>query len=162
MVIASTRDQARIEATPPHNIPRAALAGWLDPRMNQVARTGTGLLCARKFPARGGRPGRPAAFMRQHTLSRHVAEALKDCKLPALTWYQATRHSFASQWVLAGASMEKLAMILGHGTTAVTERYAHMRPDLFPEADYDVLDVTLSAGSAPVAPITRRTSRKSP
>jgi hypothetical protein len=51
---------------------------------------------------------------------------------------------------------------MGHGTTAVTKRYAHMRPDLFPEADYDVLDINLSAGSAPVAPITRRTSWKSP
>jgi integrase len=117
---------------------------------------GKGLVCAPKYPARGGRPGRPTSFIRQQTLSRHLAKALVACGLPALTWYQATRHSFASQWVLAGGSIEKLATILGHGTTAVTERYAHMRPDLFPEADYDTLEIDLGGGEAPVTRIDRK------
>jgi hypothetical protein len=31
-----------------------------------------------------------------------------------LRWYQATRHTFASQWVMNGGSIEKLKEILGH------------------------------------------------
>jgi hypothetical protein len=37
-----------------------------------------------------------------------------------LTWYLATRHSFASQWVAAGGSMEKLAEILGRSSAKET------------------------------------------
>ncbi|HVW30389.1 MAG TPA: hypothetical protein VHC69_33760 [Polyangiaceae bacterium] len=90
-------------------------------------------------------------------MSRHLRKALGACELPKLTWYQATRHSFASQWVLAGGSIEKLAMILGHGSPAVTLRYAHMRTDLFPEADYDTLKVDLGAAEASVTRISRKT-----
>jgi site-specific recombinase XerD len=55
--------------------------------------------------------------------------------LPDLTWYEATRHTFASQWVLHDGSMEKLAAILGHSSTEVTKRYAHLRTDLFADRD---------------------------
>jgi hypothetical protein len=59
---------------------------------------------------------------------------VKGCGLRRLTWYQATRHTFASQWVLNDRSIEKLAAVLGHSSTWVTERYAHLlRPDLFKE-----------------------------
>jgi hypothetical protein len=46
--------------------------------------------------------GRPPTFTRQHTLARHLRLTLERCKLGSLTWYQATRHTFASQWVLGG------------------------------------------------------------
>ena len=32
---------------------------------------------------------------------------------PGLGWYEATRHTFASQWVMAGGSIEKLKENLG-------------------------------------------------
>jgi site-specific recombinase XerD len=47
---------------------------------------------------------------------------------PGLGWYEATRHTFASQWVMAGRSLEELKEILGHYSVVVTERYAHLRP----------------------------------
>jgi hypothetical protein len=53
------------------------------------------------------------------------------------------------------ARIEKLTTILGHGTTAVTEGYAHMRPDLFPEADYDTPEIDLGSGEAPITRIGR-------
>ena len=56
-------------------------------------------------------------------------------KLESLTWYQCTRHSFASHWVADGRPIERLREILGHSTVKVTERYAHLRPDLFSEED---------------------------
>jgi hypothetical protein len=46
-----------------------------------------------------------------------------------------TRHTFASQWVMGGGSIEKLKEILGHDSVVMTERYAHLRPDLFSKSD---------------------------
>jgi len=46
-----------------------------------------------------------------------------------VTWYQVTRHTFASQCVMAGGSIEKLKEILGHYSVVVTERYAHLTPE---------------------------------
>jgi len=79
-------------------------------------------------------------------LHRHLRSALAACKLPSLTRYQATRHTFASQWVLGGGSIEKLAAVMGHSSLVVTERYAHLRPDLFRDSDYGLLDVDLASG----------------
>jgi len=98
----------------------------------------------------GGTSEQKPSFMRQHTLRRHLSLALASCSLPFLTWYQATRHTFASQWVLSGGSLEKLASIMGHSSVVVTERYAHLRPDLFREQDYTALDVDLSAPAGEV------------
>jgi integrase len=106
---------------------------------------GDGLLFGPTHPARGGRPGAPSMFMRPSTLRRHLGEALDELEMPRLSWYQCTRHTFASLWVQWSGSIEKLATIMGHSSIVVTERYAHLRPDLFRDADYHVLDVDLSA-----------------
>jgi hypothetical protein len=45
-----------------------------------------------------------------------------------------------------GGSIEKLAAVLGHSSAEVTRRYAHMRPDLFPERDHGLLAVDLRRG----------------
>jgi hypothetical protein len=50
---------------------------------------------------------------------------------PALNWYTCTRHTYASLYVLAGGSIEKLPRLMGHSDNKVTQRYAHLRPDLF-------------------------------
>ncbi len=67
---------------------------------------------------------------------------------PGLGWYEATRHTFASQWVLAGGSIEKLKEILGHYSVVMTERYAHLKPDLFSARDMATLDLDLAARDA--------------
>lgn len=59
------------------------------------------------------------------------------------TWYEAGRHSFASQWVATGGSMEKLSTILGHSTVLVTQRYAHLKPELFPKEDRERANIPL-------------------
>jgi hypothetical protein len=65
--------------------------------------------------------------------------------LPRLTWYQSTRHTFASHWVTDGRPIEKLRDILGHSTVQVTERYAHLAPDAFGRADYAAVSVDLGS-----------------
>ena len=72
-----------------------------------------------------------------------IKKACKKLKLPEVTFYEAGRHTFASQWVLNGGSIEKLREILGHSTVLVTERYAHLKPELFQEADLLRVDVSL-------------------
>lgn len=45
-----------------------------------------------------------------------------------------------------GGSLEKLRDVLGHCSVMVTERYAHLRPDVFGAADYAKACVDLSQG----------------
>ncbi|ACG74890.1 integrase family protein [Anaeromyxobacter sp. K] len=72
---------------------------------------------------------------------------------PGLGWYEATRHTFASQWALSGGSIEKLKEILGHYSVVMTERYAHLRPDLFSAKDLAVLDLNLAGGDEKPVPL---------
>ncbi len=80
-------------------------------------------------------------------MSRYLRDALEKLKLEkkGLGWYQANRHTFASQFVLAGGSLETLRRILGHSTVLVTERYAHLQLDHFAEADLGRMTVDFSA-----------------
>ncbi|HET9553404.1 MAG TPA: hypothetical protein VFP50_10585 [Anaeromyxobacteraceae bacterium] len=71
---------------------------------------------------------------------------------PGLGWYEATRHTFASQWVLANGSIEKLKEILGHYSVVITERYAHLRPDLFSARDLGAISLDLAPGDATPTP----------
>ena len=108
---------------------------------------GTGLLFTPAHSTRGGRPdiGTDPTFVRPPTFARHLRKALKACGLPSITWYQATRHTFASQFVLGGGSIEKLSKIMGHASVTTTERYSHLRADLFRETDYEVMPADLSS-----------------
>lgn len=76
-------------------------------------------------------------------MRRHLVAALTSCKLPAMTWYEATRHTFASQWVLEGKPIGRLARMLGHSETEVTQRYAHLRVDLFPAEERQALAIDM-------------------
>jgi integrase len=89
----------------------------------------------------------------KHTPGEHLRPVLEELGLArrGLGWYEATRHTFASQWVMAGASIEKLKEILGHYSVVVTERYAHLRPDLFPASDLGLIEVDLHSGGGPSA-----------
>jgi integrase len=92
------------------------------------------------------------------TRGRALRKVLDDLGLarPGLGWYEATRHTFASQWVMPGRSIEELKEILGHYSVVVTERYAHLRPDLFAPGAHQALAIDLTApqGSVQRLPTT--------
>lgn len=112
----------------------------------KLATGGEGYLFTPTFPTRGGRPdlGTPPGFIRPHTLLRHLRIALKKCGLPCMTWYECTRHTFASLFVLGGGSLEVLRDLMGHSSVTTTERYSHLKPDLFAEKNYTAIEVDLS------------------
>ena len=102
------------------------------------------LVCPPKFGVMGrAAPGPLRHYLGEHRMTTFIKKACKKAKLPELTFYEAGRHTFASQWVLNGGSIEKLREILGHSTVLVTERYAHLKPELFQEADLIRADVSL-------------------
>jgi integrase len=63
-----------------------------------------------------------------------------------LGWYEATRHTFASQWAMAGRPLRELQKILGHSSIAITERYAHLAPGYWAPGVHAALAVDLSRG----------------
>ena len=99
-----------------------------------------------------------------HTPGTDLRETLDHLGLarPGLRWNQATRHTFASRWVLSGGSIEKLKEILGHYSVVMTERYAHLRPDLFSAKDLATIDIDLNAGRRTPWPSGRRMASKWP
>jgi integrase len=129
---------------------------------------GRGLLFPPRLTAAKGR--RVGAFMHPKRLTEAVEAAAKECELPAIMewakpWYQATRHTFATHWMKAGHSLGELALVLGHSSTWVTERYAHIRPSA--ERDDDPWTLDLEAKPAKVVaigtrpgPASRRGARK--
>ena len=95
---------------------------------------------------------------RQGDAGNYLRVALAQLELtqPDLGWYEATRHTFASQWVLAGNSIEKLSAILGHYSIVMTERYAHLRPELFTRADLATIKIDLRPSGAKVGELGHR------
>jgi integrase len=47
-----------------------------------------------------------------------------------MSFCQAGRHTFASQWILSGKSIYRLKEIMGHSSGQVTERYPHLTNQL--------------------------------
>jgi integrase len=133
------------------------LAAW------KLKTGGEGLLFKPAVADRGGRPdlGTKPGFIRPSTLIRHLRVALKACGLPSLTWYEATRHTFASLFVLGGGSLEMLRTLMGHSSVTTTERYSHLRPDLFAESAFHAMDVDLSQPAGDVVSL-RPAGEKSP
>ncbi len=116
------------------------LAEW------KLATGGKGQLFNPARPGAGGRKGSPPRFISLHRIHRDLRDALKACDLPAeLTLYDCGRATFASQWVLGGGSMEKLAKVLGHASVTTTEAsYSRMRPEMVRPSELSALDVDLS------------------
>jgi len=77
----------------------------------------------RRFPFHASR------WIVQQSLGRELRRVLKELGLPLMTWYEATRHTFASHFVRDGGSLDTLAIILGQSSTQVTRRYAHLQSD---------------------------------
>lgn len=97
-----------------------------------------GLVC----PPLMGAAGR-GRFIGENTMGKMIAQALEELDIPAMTWYESTRHTFASQWILHGGSKEKLQEMLGHSSVTTTEEYAHLIPGRFTDADRARIEVTL-------------------
>jgi integrase len=102
------------------------------------------------------RRGVKIRFMSERAMNDALRPILVKLGLPPLTWYEATRHTFASHFVLRGGSLEKLAAILGHSTVTVTERYAHLRPDALSDEDTGRAQVDLLPGTVVALPPQRR------
>jgi integrase len=77
----------------------------------------------RRFPFHASR------WIVQQALGRELRRVLKELGLPEMTWYEATKHTFASHFVRDGGSLETLAIIMGQSSTQVTRRYAHLQSD---------------------------------
>lgn len=78
------------------------------------------------------------------TPGTYLRAALAELKLeqPGLGWYEATRHTFASQWVMSGGSIEKLKEMLGHYSVVMTGS-DHRKPR---GSDHPERGVTRGAG----------------
>jgi integrase len=99
------------------------------------------------------------------TPASKLRAALVPLELPPLEpkpWYQATRHTFASHWAMAGGSLRELQSILGHASITETERYAHLVPGYFSEGARSTFGVDLSAGGGNVAGIIRESATGRP
>ena len=105
-----------------------------------------GLVCK---PIRQGK----RRFLDDHTMSSYLRDVLSELKLakPGLGWYECTRHTMASHFVMSGGSLETLRRILGHSTVLVTERYSHLRPGDFNIADRNRLTADFGTGKGKLA-----------
>jgi integrase len=99
-------------------------------------------------PERGGTKDTPATHLASRTLTKHLHGALKRMKLVLrdasggesyLTWYQATRHTFASHYMMAGGDLAKLQAELGHSDIQTTQRYAKLSPDFRTSKDFSLI-----------------------
>ena len=63
----------------------------------------------------------------------------RDGKEIYLTWYQATRHTFASHSMMACGNLSKLQAELGHSDIQTTQRYAKLAPDYRSQADRQLI-----------------------
>jgi integrase len=107
--------------------------------------------------------------MDKHTPGPVLRAALERLRFGALAtypraWYAATRHTFASQWAMAGRPLRELQKILGHSSIAITERYAHLAPDYWAPGVHGALDVDLCPGgkAAEIGHGKSETSRAAP
>jgi len=105
-------------------------------------------------------PSRISTMLDDHTPNMHLDEAFAGqlADMERVTWYQATRHTFGSHWVMDGRPIEKLKEILGHCSVLVTERYAHLRPDAFTAEDYGAACVDLAESKVIALPTRQKRS----
>lgn len=65
--------------------------------------------------------------------NRQFLPALIRAKLIGLTWHH-LRHTFASRLAMSGQSDQTIAALLGHASTALVKRYAHLSPSHLKDA----------------------------
>lgn len=67
-------------------------------------------------------PKYPKRPCRKEYIEGHWERVCERLEL-AITWYQATRHSFVSRLLEAGASLDEVSAAVGHSSPVVTRRY---------------------------------------
>ena len=91
----------------------------------------------RSSPETSGLPGSPwvypdktgANHVNQYSTCRRVFEtAVSKARLGDMVWHD-LRHTFASRLVMSGVDLLTVSRLMGHKTTAMTQRYAHLAPD---------------------------------
>ncbi|HTA20408.1 MAG TPA: site-specific integrase, partial [Polyangia bacterium] len=135
----------KVKWTPAPVDARAVLGSWLD--------------CRRA----AGADGEAFVFVRdehgRHFRKEHVEYRWERAAAAlglGLTFYQATRHSFASRNLSRGVPLDEVAAALGHSTPAVTARhYAHFIRKTFSSLMTAPLERG-PGGGAPVIPIDAR------
>lgn len=117
---------------------------------------GQGQLFRPEVATRGGTAKTPAKHVAGTTFTKHFHKALRALKLvekddeggeTLLTWYQATRHTFASHYMMAGGDIAKLQAEMGHSDIQTTQRYAKLSPDFRTEKDRNLIRLPKIAGS---------------
>lgn len=81
------------------------------------------------FPSRTGE----SHLIAKNFYHRQFLPAIEKAKLPHLTWHH-LRHTFASRLAMSGQSDQTIAALLGHASTALVKRYAHLSPSHLKEA----------------------------
>lgn len=82
-------------------------------------------------------------------LRRLFSEALKGSGIASFRFHD-LRHTFASHYVMAGGDLLTLSRLLGHTTTTMTLRYAHLAPD-FLAAKVAAMESSIPVGEGPKA-----------
>jgi integrase len=88
--------------------------------------------------------GKLVRFVGPASIQAALDKAAESAKLPRLTFYQGGRHSFASNWVIAGLDIYRLSKILGHSSVETTQAYAHLAKKA-PDAVLELADIKLAA-----------------
>jgi integrase len=67
----------------------------------------------------------PANFLGVKVIARAWHRTREKLGLPKMRLYDASRHTFATHWVLNGGSRDEVQDLLGHSSPQVSERYIH-------------------------------------
>lgn len=94
----------------------------------------------------GGRQQGPVFDLPVITLRKFFGRALKAAGISGVRFHD-LRHTFASHYIMAGGDLLTLSRLLGHSTTAMTQRYAHLASD-FLGAKMAALEAAMPIGSA--------------
>ncbi len=91
------------------------------------------------FPSQRGTMQHPSARVLQETLKR-CQERIGVAEEERITFHD-LRHTFASHFMMRGGDLFRLQRILGHKTVQMTNRYAHLAPEVFKEDYARLVDV---------------------
>jgi integrase len=90
----------------------------------------------------------------------HFAHKDRDGEPAYLTWYQATRHTFASHYMMAGGDIAKLQAELGHSDIQTTQRYAKLAPDFRTPRDRTLIRLPKLTAEGKVVPLSTEIGSK--